>query len=151
MKCPYCHHPESKVLDSRPAEEGNSIRRRRECLQCARRFTTYEKVEEVPLVVVKRDGRRVAFDRNKILGGLIRACEKRPIPMSTLEAVADDVEREIRNTMEKEVSSTAIGEMVMDRLRNLDEVAYVRFASVYRQFKDINRFREELEKLLEGK
>lgn len=151
MKCPYCHHPESKVLDSRPAEEGNSIRRRRECLQCARRFTTYEKVEEVPLVVVKRDGRRVAFDRNKILGGLIRACEKRPIPMSTLEAVADDVEREVRNTMEKEVSSTAIGEMVMDRLRNLDEVAYVRFASVYRQFKDINRFREELEKLLEGK
>lgn len=151
MKCPYCHHPESKVLDSRPAEEGNSIRRRRECLQCARRFTTYEKVEEVPLVVVKRDGRRVAFDRNKILGGLIRACEKRPVPMSTLEALADDVEREVRNTMEKEVSSTAIGEIVMDRLRNLDEVAYVRFASVYRQFKDINRFREELEKLLEGK
>ena len=151
MKCPYCHYPESKVLDSRPTEEGNSIRRRRECLQCARRFTTYEKVEEVPLVVVKRDGRRVAFDRNKILGGLIRACEKRPIPMITLETVADDVEREVRNTMEKEISSTAIGELVMERLRNLDEVAYVRFASVYRQFKDINRFREELEKLLEGK
>jgi len=151
VKCPYCHYPESKVLDSRPTEEGNSIRRRRECLQCARRFTTYEKVEEVPLVVVKRDGRRVAFDRNKILGGLIRACEKRPIPMITLETVADDVEREVRNTMEKEISSTAIGELVMERLRNLDEVAYVRFASVYRQFKDINRFREELEKLLEGK
>ena len=138
------------MLDSRPTEEGNAIRRRRECLVCGRRFTTYEKVEQVPLLVVKRDGRREAFDRQKIIGGLVRSCEKRAVPISALEVLAEEVEREVRNAAENEVPSVAIGEMVMERLRKLDEVAYVRFASVYRQFTDIKRFREELEKLLEG-
>ncbi len=138
------------MLDSRPTEEGNAIRRRRECLVCGRRFTTYEKVEQVPLLVVKRDGRREAFSRQKIIGGLVRSCEKRPVPISALEALAEEVEQEVRNSAENEVPSVAIGEMVMERLRKLDEVAYVRFASVYRQFTDIKRFREELEKLLEG-
>lgn len=151
MNCPYCHHPDSKVLDSRPTEEGHAIRRRRECLQCGRRFTTYEKVEEVPLMVVKKDGRRVAFDRGKVLAGIVKACEKRPIPLARLEEVADEIERDLRNRMEPEVPSTEIGEKVMEKLRDLDEVAYVRFASVYRQFTDINRFREELEKLLHGR
>ena len=150
MKCPYCSHPESKVLDSRPTEEGNAIRRRRECLECSRRFTTYEKVEEIPLLVVKKDGRRQEFDRTKIIAGLIKACEKRRVPIADLEAVAEDVEREVRNSLEKEIPSSRIGEMVMERLKQLDEVAYVRFASVYRQFTDIKRFKEELERLLEG-
>ncbi|MGE5591493.1 MAG: transcriptional regulator NrdR [Bacillota bacterium] len=151
MNCPYCHHPDSKVLDSRPTEEGHAIRRRRECLACGRRFTTYEKVEEVPLMVVKKDGRRVAFDRSKVLAGIVKACEKRPIPLARLEELADEIERDLRNRMEPEISSTDIGEKVMEKLRDLDEVAYVRFASVYRQFTDINRFREELEKLLQGR
>lgn len=138
------------MLDSRPTEEGSAIRRRRECLHCTRRFTTYEKVEEIPLVVVKKDGRRVAFDRGKILAGLIKACEKRPVPVEVLERAAAEVERELRNTLEREVSSAAIGEMVMERLRHIDQVGYVRFASVYRQFADVSRFREELDRLLGG-
>lgn len=148
MKCPFCHYLESKVLDSRPTEEGNAIRRRRECLKCFRRFTTYEKVEEIPLLVVKRDGRRVPFDRSKILSGLLKACEKRSVSLKTLEDVAEDIERDLRNSMEKEIPSTVIGEKVMERLKGIDEVAYVRFASVYRKFTDISRFRDELEKLL---
>lgn len=151
MRCPFCHGPESKVLDSRPTEEGTVIRRRRECVVCGRRFTTYEKVEETPFMVVKRDGRRESFDRNKILTGLLKACEKRPVSMNTLEAAVDDIERELRSNYDREVSSLQIGEMVMERLRAIDEVAYVRFASVYRQFKDLNRFLEELEKLLGSK
>lgn len=151
MRCPFCANAESKVLDSRPTEEGAAIRRRRECLACAGRFTTYEKVEAPPLVVVKKDGRREPFDSNKVLKGLITACEKRPVSRAELEALVAGVERELRTRGEEEVSSQVIGELVMDRLRQLDEVAYVRFASVYRQFKDIQRFREELDRLLEGR
>lgn len=151
MKCPFCGHMDSKVLDSRPAEDGNSIRRRRECTECGRRFTTYEKVDEIPLVVVKKDGRREVFDRSKILGGIIKACEKRSISMNQMEEVVDDIEKELRNRMDTEVSSEQIGEKVMEKLRELDEVAYVRFASVYRQFKDVNSFIEELENLLKKK
>lgn len=148
MKCPYCSHLESKVVDSRPAEEGNSIRRRRECLGCRKRFTTYEVVESLPLVVVKKDGSRQSFDRNKLLSGLIRACEKRPVPYSVLEGIIDEIEQVLQNKMEQEVASAEIGELVMERLKKVDEVAYVRFASVYRQFKDINTFMNELNKLL---
>lgn len=147
MRCPYCHFEDSKVLDSRPTEEGMAVRRRRECLSCQRRFTTYEKVEEQLLLVSKRDGRRVAFDRGKILTGLVKACEKRPISLEQLERVTAEIELDIRNRFDREVPSTEIGELVMDKLRTLDEVAYVRFASVYREFADINRFREELERL----
>ena len=149
MKCPYCSHSESKVVDSRPAEEGNSIRRRRECLECHKRFTTYEIVESLPLVVVKKDGSRQSFDRNKLLSGLIRACEKRPVPYSVLEEMIDEIEQVLQNKMEREIPSSEIGELVMERLKKVDEVAYVRFASVYRQFKDINTFMRELNKLLE--
>ena len=149
MKCPYCSHSESKVVDSRPAEEGNSIRRRRECLACRKRFTTYEIVESLPLVVVKKDGSRQSFDRNKLLSGLIRACEKRPVPYSALEEMIDEIEQVLQNKMEREIPSSEIGELVMERLKKVDEVAYVRFASVYRQFKDINTFMLELSKLLE--
>ena len=149
MKCPYCSHSESKVVDSRPAEEGNSIRRRRECLACRKRFTTYEIVESLPLVVVKKDGSRQSFDRNKLLSGLIRACEKRPVPYSVLEEMIDEIEQVLQNKMEREIPSSEIGELVMERLKKVDEVAYVRFASVYRQFKDINTFMLELSKLLE--
>ncbi len=151
MKCPFCGHMDSKVLDSRPAEDGNAIRRRRECIECGRRFTTYEKVDEIPLVVVKKDGRREVFDRSKILGGILKACEKRSISMTQMEEVVDDIEKELRNRMDVEVSSEQIGEMVMEKLRGLDEVAYVRFASVYRRFKDVNSFIEELENLLKKK
>lgn len=147
VRCPYCHFEDSKVLDSRPTDEGMAVRRRRECLSCQRRFTTYEKVEEQLLLVVKRDGRRVSFDRGKILSGMMKACEKRPISMEQLERVTAAIELEIRNRFDREVPSTEIGELVMDKLRTLDEVAYVRFASVYREFADINRFREELERL----
>ena len=150
MRCPFCGYLESRVLDSRPAEEGAAIRRRRECGQCTRRFTTYEKVDEVPLIVVKKEGKREVFDRNKALGGVIKACEKRSIPLAEMERVVVDIEKELRNKMELEVSSQAVGEMVMDKLRELDEVAYVRFASVYRQFKDVNNFIQELEKLLKS-
>lgn len=148
MKCPYCAYSESKVIDSRPAEEGTTIRRRRECLACSRRFTTYEIMERLPLVVIKRDGSRQAFDKVKVMNGMIRACEKRPVALADLEAVADGIEAELQSALEREVSTTEIGEMVMAKLKDLDEVAYVRFASVYRQFKDINTFMEELTKLL---
>ncbi|NLY29237.1 MAG: transcriptional repressor NrdR [Firmicutes bacterium] len=149
MKCPFCGFLESKVVDSRATEEGASIRRRRECMSCARRFTTYERLDEVPLMVVKKDGRREAFSRDKIITGVLRASQKRPISYEVIENLARDIERELRNQMEREVPSQMIGEMVMERLRQLDEVTYVRFASVYRQFKDIGRFMEELEKLLQ--
>ena len=148
MRCPYCEAPDTKVVDSRPTEDGKAIRRRRECNACGKRFTTYEKVEEMLFMVVKRDGSREAFDRNKILNGIIRACEKRPVSMDQMEAVVDDIERGLNNMMEKEISSTFIGEVVMDHLKELDEVAYVRFASVYRQFKDVSTFVAEIEKLL---
>ena len=148
MKCPYCGFRESKVVDSRPAEEGSSIRRRRECLSCERRFTTYETVESLPIVVIKKDGSRQSFDRSKVLRGMIRACEKRPVSLAALEKIADEIELELQNSMEREISTDCIGEKVMDRLRGVDQVAYVRFASVYRQFKDINTFMTELNKLL---
>ena len=151
MKCPYCGYAESKVIDSRPAEEGSTIRRRRECLACRKRFTTYEIMERLPLVVVKRDGSRQSFDRVKVINGLVRACEKRPVALSQLEDIADEIEAELQGALEREISTAEIGEMVMDRLKDLDEVAYVRFASVYRQFKDINTFMEELTKLLGDK
>ena len=151
MKCPFCATLDSKVVDSRPANDGTSIRRRRECLQCHNRFTTYETVELLPLVVVKKNGSRQGFDRNKLLGSMLKACEKRTVSLSLLEKAADDIEQELQNELGGEVSSTKIGELVMERLRDLDEVAYVRFASVYRQFKDINTFMDELNKLLESK
>ena len=148
MKCPYCGYSESKVIDSRPADENSSIRRRRECLSCRKRFTTYETVESLPMVVVKKDGSRQSFDRRKVLGGMIRACEKRPVPLAELEKIAEEIEQDLQNSMEREISTEAIGEKVMERLRNVDQVAYVRFASVYRQFKDIDTFMTELNKLL---
>ena len=151
MKCPYCGYKESKVIDSRPAEEGSSIRRRRECLSCAKRFTTYETVESLPMVVIKKDGSRQSFDKRKVLNGMSRACEKRPVPFEVLEQKADEIEQTLQNSLEREVSTEYIGELVMDKLRAVDEVAYVRFASVYRQFKDIDTFMKELNKLLEGK
>ena len=151
MKCPYCGYLESKVVDSRPADEGASIRRRRECLACHKRFTTYDTMESLPLMVIKKDGSRQSFDRNKVMGGLIRACEKRPVPYQDLEGLVAEIEQVLQNQMEREISSAQIGELVMERLKKLDEVAYVRFASVYRQFKDINTFMHELNKLLEDK
>ena len=151
MKCPYCGYSESKVIDSRPADENASIRRRRECLSCAKRFTTYETVESIPLVVVKKDGSRQSFDKGKILGGMIRACEKRPVPMADLEKISNAIELDLQNSMEREIRSEVIGEKVMERLRDVDQVAYVRFASVYRQFKDIDTFMTELTKLLSEK
>ena len=151
MKCPYCGYKESKVVDSRHSDDGVSIRRRRECLQCQKRFTTYETVESLPIVVIKRDSSRQQFDRNKILNGMLRACEKRPVPFEVLEQKADEIEQTLQNSLEREVSTEYIGELVMDKLRAVDEVAYVRFASVYRQFKDIDTFMKELNKLLEGK
>ena len=151
MKCPFCGFADSKVIDSRPAEDGTTIRRRRECLECQKRFTTYEIIERMPLVVIKRDGSRESFDKVKIINGVIRACEKRPVTMTQIESLANEIELELRGRLESEVKSEAIGEMVMSRLKDLDEVAYVRFASVYRSFKDINTFMEELTKLLGDK
>ena len=151
MKCPFCAYTESKVIDSRPTDECDSIRRRRECLSCGKRFTTYEIIERLPLVVIKRDGSRQTFDKVKLINGMVRACEKRPVPLSALEQIGDDIEQELQGALEREVSTTEIGEMVMDRLKDVDEVAYVRFASVYRSFKDINTFMEELTKLLKQK
>ena len=151
MKCPFCGYSESKVIDSRPAEEGSTIRRRRECLACQKRFTTYEIIERMPLVVVKRDGSRQSFDKVKLINGMIRACEKRPVPLPVLEQIGDDIEHELQSKLEREISTVDIGEMVMARLKGVDEVAYVRFASVYRSFKDINTFMEELTKLLTEK
>ena len=148
MKCPFCAYPESKVVDSRPSEEGASIRRRRECLSCSRRFTTYETVEFVPIMVVKKDGRRQSFDRQKILGGMLRACEKRPVPADTLEEIVNRIEQDLQSSMRREIKSGELGEIVMRYLRNLDEVAYVRFASVYREFQDIGSFMAELDKLI---
>lgn len=149
MRCPYCGYQESKVVDSRPAEEGQSIRRRRECLSCQKRFTTYETVESLPLVVIKKDGSRQTFDRSKVLRGMVKACEKRPVPLAELESAVSEVEQLLQNSLEREVSTDRIGELVMDKLKPLDDVSYVRFASVYRQFKDINSFMSELNKLLE--
>ena len=151
MKCPFCGNLESKVVDSRPSDEGASIRRRRECLECHKRFTTYETMESLPLVVIKKDGSRQTFDKDKLLGSMLKACEKRSVPMAKLEEIAGEIEQALQNDMEREVSSSVIGELVMEKLKDVDEVAYVRFASVYRQFKDIGTFMEELNKLLEGK
>jgi len=139
---------ESKVVDSRPTDEGLTIRRRRECIKCGKRFTTYEKIEQLPVFVVKKDGRRESFDRDKILRGLVKACEKRPVSLKDLEALVQEIEKQVFNSLEQEITSQQIGQMVMEKLKTLDEVAYVRFASVYRQFKDINTFMEELNKLL---
>lgn len=151
MKCPFCSFIDSKVIDSRPAEEGATIRRRRECLACQKRFTTYEVIERLPLVVIKRDGSRQSFDKVKLINGMVRACEKRPVTLPTLEKIADEIEQELQSNLEREISTVEIGEMVMNRLKDVDEVAYVRFASVYRSFKDINTFMEELSKLLTEK
>jgi transcriptional repressor NrdR len=148
MKCPYCSYSESKVVDSRPTEEETAIRRRRECEKCAKRFTTYEKIEEVPLVIVKKDGSRELYQRGKIINGFLKACEKRPVSLKQIEEVVDEIEKELYNSMDKEIESKKIGEFVMKRLKLLDDVAYVRFASVYRQFKDLNTFVEELNKLI---
>ena len=151
MKCPYCSYEESKVIDSRPTDEGERIRRRRECLKCGKRFTTYEIIETVPVIVIKKDGSREAFDRDKLLRGLLRACEKRPVPLNLLEEAVDDIQNTLQNTLDREVSSSRIGEYAMEKLKSIDEVAYVRFASVYRQFKDINSFLEELNQLMKNK
>lgn len=151
MKCPFCSFEESKVIDSRPTDEGERIRRRRECIKCAKRFTTYEIIESVPVIVVKKDKSREPFDRQKLFNGLLRACEKRPVSLSQLDAVVNDIELTIQNSLDREVTSVYIGELAMDKLKGLDEVAYVRFASVYRQFKDINTFMTELSKLLSEK
>ncbi len=151
MKCPYCGYEESKVIDSRPADEGERIRRRRECLSCAKRFTTHEVIETVPIIVVKRDKSREVFDRNKLTGGILRACEKRPVSISQIEKIVDNIEASLQSSLDREVTSQHIGELTMEQLKNVDEVAYVRFASVYRQFKDINTFMEELNKLLNEK
>lgn len=150
MRCPFCGQGDSKVLDSRPTDDGAVIRRRRECVRCGARFTTYEKVEATPFVVTKKDGRRESWSPDKILRGLITACEKRPVELGTLERIVSEVERELRSRYEREVPSKEIGELVTERLRSVDQVAYVRFASVYRQFQDVRRFKEELERLLEG-
>jgi transcriptional repressor NrdR len=148
LRCPFCGVIDSKVVDSRAADEGNSIRRRRECAACARRFTTYEVVEEIPLMVIKKDGRREMFDRGKLLGGILRACEKRPVPVKVIEIAVSKIEKDIHSSIEREVSTRQIGELVMHHLKEIDQVAYVRFASVYRQFADINNFMQELELLM---
>ena len=148
MKCPFCGYEESKVIDSRPTDEGQRIRRRRECLQCAKRFTTYEIIESLPIIVIKKDKSRETFNRDKLLNGLLRACEKRPVSIDTLDNLIDEIEIIIQNSLDREVSSEVIGKLVMEKLKDIDEVAYVRFASVYRQFKDINTFMTELNKLL---
>ena len=151
MKCPHCGSQDSKVVDSRHSEDGLSIRRRRECLSCQKRFTTYETVESLPIIVVKRDNSRQTFDRNKIMNGMLRACEKRPVSTQDLERVVSEIESPVQNSLEREITTEYIGEQVMERLKPLDEVAYVRFASVYRQFKDIHSFMQELNKILEEK
>ncbi len=148
MKCPFCSYEESKVIDSRPTDEGEKIRRRRECISCGKRFTTYEIIESVPIIVVKKDKSRQAFDRIKLFNGMLRACEKRPVSIEQIDKVVSEIEAELQNSLDREVTSVRIGELVMDKLKELDEVAYVRFASVYRQFKDINTFMDELHKLL---
>ncbi|MEA2005574.1 MAG: transcriptional regulator NrdR [Acidobacteriota bacterium] len=151
MKCPYCGYEESKVIDSRESKNGMTIRRRRECLSCAKRFTTYEKIEEVPYMVVKKDGRRQPFDGQKLLRGMIKACEKRPVPVTTLEEIVDEIESMLQERPEKEMKASEIGKLVMEKLKALDKVAYVRFASVYREFRDVLEFKHELENLLKEK
>ena len=151
MKCPYCGYDESKVIDSRPTDEGERIRRRRECLKCGKRFTTYEVIETVPIIVIKKDKSRESFDRNKLLNGLLRACEKRPVSIDTLERVVDEIEGSLQNSLDREVPSSLIGKYAMEKLKNIDEVAYVRFASVYRQFSDVNTFMEELKDMLDSR
>ena len=151
MKCPFCGFQESKVIDSRHSEDGSSIRRRRECLSCQKRFTTYETVESLPIVVVKKDGSRQSFDRAKVLNGMVRACEKRPVSMADMERAVDEIVQTVQNSLDREVSTERIGELVMEKLRELDQVAYVRFASVYRQFKDLNTFMDELNKILKNR
>ncbi|MCI5721436.1 MAG: transcriptional regulator NrdR [Firmicutes bacterium] len=151
MKCPFCDNLDTKVIDSRPKEDGHAIRRRRECEVCGKRFTTYEKIEENIVMVIKKDGRREAFDRNKLINGIVKACEKRPVAVADMERVVDEIEKQINNEMSKEIESTRIGEMLMEALKELDEVAYVRFASVYRQFTDVNTFIKEIEKLIGNK
>ena len=151
MKCPYCSHLGDKVVDSRESKEGEAIRRRRECLECGKRFTSYERIDEIPYMVVKKDGRRERFDRQKILSGLLRACEKRPVSSGQLEKVVDATEAFVMDAQERERSTREIGELIMDHLKGLDTVAYIRFASVYRDFKDVREFKEELEDLLEGR
>ena len=151
MKCPFCAFEESKVIDSRPTDEGERIRRRRECIKCGKRFTTYEIIESVPIFVIKKDKSREAFDRNKLLGGMMRACEKRQVTIETLEKVVDEIEANLQNSLDREVTSIHIGELAMDKLKDIDEVAYVRFASVYRHFRDINAFMDELSTLLKTK
>lgn len=148
MRCPFCDHDESKVVDSRPVDENTMIRRRRECMKCTKRFTTYERVEAIPLIVVKKGGQRVSFDRNKILGGIIKACEKRPVSVETIEKITNQIEKQLYQSEEKEIPSSEIGEKVMDALKNTDQVAYVRFASVYREFKDVASFLDELNQLM---
>ncbi len=151
MKCPYCSFEESKVIDSRPTDEGERIRRRRECLKCQKRFTTYEIIESLPIIVIKKDKSREVFNRDKLIGGMLKACEKRPVSINDIERAVDDIEVKLQNSLDREVTSDAIGELVMEKLNELDEVAYVRFASVYRQFKDLSTFMEELNKLLSDK
>ncbi len=151
MKCPFCGFEESKVIDSRPTDEGERIRRRRECVKCGKRFTTYEVIETVPVIVVKKDKSRESFDRTKLFNGILRACEKRPVSIETIDNMVDSIEAALQNSLDREVTSVHIGEMVMDKLKEIDEVAYVRFASVYRQFRDINTFMDELAKLLSEK
>lgn len=151
MKCPFCGYEESKVIDSRPTDEGERIRRRRECIKCAKRFTTYEIIESVPILVIKKDKSREVFDRNKLMSGLVRACEKRQVTIETLEKAVDEIEASLQNSLDREVTSIHIGELAMEKLKDIDEVAYVRFASVYRHFKDINAFMDELSMLLEDK
>lgn len=151
MKCPYCGYEESKVIDSRPADDGERIRRRRECLGCSKRFTTHEVIETVPIIVVKRDKSREVFDRNKLTAGFLRACEKRPVSIDQIESMVDSIETKLQSSLDREVTSGYIGELAMEQLKGVDEVAYVRFASVYRQFKDINTFMDELNKLLKEK
>ena len=151
MKCMYCGCEDSKVIDSRPTDEGERIRRRRECTKCGKRFTTYEIIETVPLIVVKKDGTRESFDRVKLFNGLLRACEKRPVPVEVIEKAVTDIESQLQNSLEKEITSGKIGELAMEKLKDIDEVAYVRFASVYRQFKDVSTFVDEVTKLLNEK
>lgn len=151
MKCPFCGYLEDKVVDSRPTDEGVVIRRRRECLGCGERFTTYEKVETMQLIVIKKDGIRQPFDRQKLINGVIKSCEKRPVSVDQIEALVDDIEKQLLNTMRKEVTSVEIGEILMRKLKELDQVAYVRFASVYREFKDVDTFMEELKKIIKEK
>ena len=151
MICPYCGYDESKVIDSRPTDEGERIRRRRECLKCGKRFTTYEVIETVPIIVIKKDKSRESFDRIKLLNGLLRACEKRPVSIDTLERLVDEIEGSLQNSLDREVPSSLIGKYAMEKLKNIDEVAYVRFASVYREFKDIATFKEELDRMLKAR